>query len=264
MPTLIEDLTGSDLERRARAIEAAATTDDEAVVATLERLMLDPATGEQPRQAVAESLGRTQHPRAVAFLRESLTAADETQRGLGAIGLAFVSRPEIAKALTALLADKVNTVRNLAERSLLAMPEVVREHCVEDLLKLLEHPVPLTRSPAARLLGLTRDRRALLPLLHMLTGDRQWLARMWGAKGLGDLGAVEAFEPLARALREDEKNRVRAAAAEAIGKLPHPQVEAVLEAALSDEDGGVKKIAEEALAALRRSQRGETCDESSS
>ena len=135
-------------------------------------------------------------------------------------------------ALIIALTDKVNTVRNLCERSLLTMIELVRHKGVEQLLELLNHPVPLTRSPAARVIGRTRDPRGLDPLLNILQADRQWLARLWAAKALGDLGMTEAFDALAEVLKTDEKNRVRAAAAEAIGKLRTPQSAELLKLAL--------------------------------
>lgn len=74
---------------------------------------------------------------------------------------------------------------------------------------------------------------------------------MWAAKGLGDLGKIEAAGPLAHAMQHDEKNRVRAASAEALGKLRPENVEQLLRSALeTDEDGGVRKIAGEALYSL--------------
>ena len=253
MENLCENLASADLLTRHAAIEAAAATRDEAVIVALIGLLADPATGEKPRQAVAESLGKTGHPHAIACLLSQLQSADAILRGLAAIGLEAVQSAESVHALVAALDDKVNTVRNLAERSLLQMGPAVREHGVELLLAKLSHPVPLTRSPAARLVGLTGDSRALEPLLGLLQRDRQWLVRMWAAKGLGDLGRQEAFAVLAQAVAHDDKNRVRAAAAEAVGKLRHPESAGVLARAMKDEDGGVQKIAEEAYNALTRS-----------
>ena len=256
MHELVAQLLGSDLTVRATAIDAAEKSSDSTVISALVQLLQDPATGEQPRHHVADALGRNGHPQAIFALQMGVADPDETYRGLCACGLGHLPSGESVNLLIGLLGDKVNTVRNLAERSLLQMPEAVRESGFDALLALLGHPVPLTRSPAARLLGLTRDPRALHPLLDLLQKDRQWLVRMWAVKGLGDLELNDAFEALADRLQHDEKNRVRAAAAEAIGKLHHSQAEAVLTAALTDEDGGVRQHVEESLAKLKRAAQG--------
>jgi len=75
---------------------------------------------------------------------------------------------------------------------------------------------------------------------------------LWAAKALGDLGVTEAFDALAEALKTDQKNRVRAAAAEAVGKLRAPMSAELLTLARKDEDGGVRKVAEESLSTLRQ------------
>ncbi|MES2788779.1 MAG: HEAT repeat domain-containing protein [Planctomycetota bacterium] len=256
MHELVAQLLGSDLTVRQTAIEAAEKSTEAEVISALIQLLQDPATGEQPRHQVADVLGRNALPQAVFALQMGVTDPDEIYRGLCACGLGHIPSSESVQLLLGLLGDKVNTVRNLAERSLLLMPDAVRDSGFDLLLELLSHPVPLTRSPAARLLGLTRDPRALTPLLDLLKKDRQWLVRMWAVKGLGDLGQNEAFDALADRLRHDEKNRVRAAAAEAIGKLQNPQAEVILSAALTDEDGGVRQHVEESLAKLRRASQG--------
>lgn len=256
MLELVSQLLGADLAVRQAAVQAAETSSDPAVIAALVQLLRNPETGEQPRHEIADALGRNGHQDAIAALQSGVADPDDIYRGLCACGLAHLPSPQSVTLLIGLLADKINTVRNFAERSLLAMPDAVRDYGVEPLLSALKHPVPLSRSPAARLLGLTQDHRALEPLLGLLQRDRQWLVRMWTVKGLGDLGFAEAFEALADRLQHDEKNRVRAAAAEAIGKLRHPQAEAALLTAVADEDGGVRQHVEESLAKLRRSQLG--------
>lgn len=256
MTDLVSRLVGEDLEARSTAIQESEKSTDPAVIAALLQLFRNPETGEQPRHEIADVLGRSGHPDAMLALKAGVADRDEIYRGLCACGLGHVATAESAALLIGLLSDKVNTVRNLAERSLLQMPETVRDHGVDALLVLIKHPVPLSRSPAARLLGLSKDPRALAPLLELLTQDRQWLVRMWAAKGLGDLGASGAFDALADRLKHDEKNRVRAASAEALGKLDHPQVEATLQNAVNDEDGGVRQHVEESLAKLRRARMG--------
>lgn len=246
----------SDVSNWQLGIEAAKQSPTTENIATLMALLRDPATGEKPRQAIAEAMGQLDHPDVSQALLEGVADVDEILRGLCAIGLGAIQTRESVQGLIRLLADSANTVRNLAERSLLLMPDGVRQFGIEQLLELLRHPVPLTRSPAARLLGLTQDPRGLSPLIALLEQDKQWLVRMWAAKGLGDLGSDAAFEVLADRLKHDDKNRVRAAAAESLGKLHHPGAESALAAAIFDVDGGVQKHAEESLAKLRRAHVG--------
>ena len=52
---------------------------------------------------------------------------------------------------------------NLAEGSLLRIVDLVRKNGVKRLLELLNHTVPLTRSPAVRIIVMTHDPRALDP-----------------------------------------------------------------------------------------------------
>lgn len=250
MNATIEQLNSDDPEVRKQGIEAAVEQPDDAVVERLIELAQDASSIDDGRQAAATALGRINTERSVEFLFELLESDDPAMRQLGAVGLSGLKTRRSMLALMDALTDKVNKVRNLAERGLFSMPDLMREEGVERLLELLEHKVPLTRSPACRLIGQTQDRRALEPLLKILRNDRQWLPRMWAAKGLGDLGFPEAFDALAEAALHDQKNRVRAAATEAIGKLRHDGAEDVLRKATEDEDGGVREKAEEALAAL--------------
>jgi len=248
---VIRLLESEDPADRAEGISRAGASSDPEVAARLAGLVRNDAVADAQRQAAAQALGAMSVSGAHESLYTLLTEGDARLRGFAALGLGRVSSQRTVHVLLALLADKVNTVRNLAERSLLALPDAVREHGIEPLLAMLRHPVPLTRSPAARVIGLTGDPRALSPLLDLLSGDSQWLVRMWAAKALGDLGLPAAVAPLTRALQRDEKDRVRAAAAEAIGKLRPPNAAELLRAACeTDPDGGVRKIAAEALHAL--------------
>ncbi len=253
MDSLIDGLKSGDVEIRKQALERAAHSPDDEIVDFLIQLIHEPDVGQDSREAAAVALAQMPSHRGGTFLLELIYSDDPGFRGSAAVGLGHLKTGASMSALIKALADKVNTVRNLAERSLMTMVDVVRQKGVEQLLELLNHPVPLTRSPAARVIGLTHDPRALDPLLNILQADRQWLARLWAAKALGDLGMTEAFDALSEALKTDEKNRVRAGAAEAIGKLRAPMSAELLKLALKDEDGGVRKVAEESLSVLGQS-----------
>jgi HEAT repeat protein len=245
---LLADLASPDLEIRREAITRASNHPTDAIRARLVEILNDPQQGDAARQAAAEALGRMPAEFGSRPLIDALGEAEPQIRTFAAIGLALCPCPDAVVPLVHALKDKVNTVRNVAERALIEQIELVRQHGVEALIETAAHPVPLTRSPAARLLGLTQDPRGFASLARMLTQDKQWLARMWAAKGLGDLQNPEAIALLRDSLQSDEKNRVRAAAAEALGKLrPEGGDEWLLRAAEEDEDGGVRKMASEAL-----------------
>jgi HEAT repeat protein len=249
--SVIELLASDHPAERAEGIRRAPSSSDPEVATSLAELVRNDALADAQRHAAAEALGAMSLPLAHETLHALLADDDPRLRGCAALGLANVPTQRSVLGLVAALTDKVNIVRNLAERGLLAMPDAVRAHGVDSLLTLLQHPVPLTRSPAARLIGLTGDGRALQPLVELLSRDTQWLVRMWAAKGLGDLRLPDAVTALTAAVQGDEKNRVRAAAAEAIGKLRPPNAEELLRAAFeTDEDAGVRKIAAEALQTL--------------
>jgi len=252
MDSLIDGLNSDDVEIRKQAIENAVSSPDDKIVDRLIQLIQEPDVGQDSREAAAVALAQMPNHRGGEFLLELICSDDAVLRGLAAVGLGHFQTETSMSVLIEALADKVNSVRNLAERSLMTMLDVVRQKGVEQLLELLNHPVPLTRSPAARVIGMTHDPRALDPLLNILQTDRQWLARLWAAKALGDLGITEAFNALAEVLKTDKKNRVRAGAAEAIGKLRAPMSAELLKLALKDEDGGVRKVVEESLSALRQ------------
>jgi HEAT repeat protein len=94
----------------------------------------------------------------------------------------------------------------------------------------------------------------------MATEGEKWLTRVWAVKALGDLGRNEAFETLRQILLNDEKNRVRAAAATAIAELRHAQSREVLESIDGETDEGVKTAIEEALELLQQSGQAEAAD----
>ncbi|RLS55327.1 MAG: HEAT repeat domain-containing protein [Planctomycetota bacterium] len=251
MPSLLErvqQLTGDD---RLAAIREAAATTDPTTINDLVEILASPDFGEPLRQAAAESVAQCAMPCVAERLLPLRTSAEAFTRTMAALGLGGQTSSAAIQSLVLGLADPVNTVRNWSERSLVGQISATRESGVPALLDLLTTPVPLTRSPAARILGLTRDPRGLHPLMEMAGKDPEWLPRMWALKGLGDLGLTEATELVIDRMQNDPKNRVRAAAAEALGKLRPSHAETLLRAVLdTDDDDGVLKAAGEALRSL--------------
>lgn len=251
MSELLTHLQSSDPEVRHAAIAAAAGTSSSADVDALVARLANGAIPEPERQLVAEALAKTSLPDVAKGLLPLLSSDSAFTRTMAAMGLGGQSSREVVIALVKSLTDSVNTVRNWAERSLLGMGAAVQENGVEALIGLLSYEVTLSRAPAARLLGGTHDRRALVPLIKMAESDSDWLARMGAVKALGDLGLPEALPVILKSLQSDPKNRVRAAAAESIGKMRPDQAESILRSVLeTDEDDGVQKTAGEALRSL--------------
>lgn len=251
MPDLLPQLRSPSEEVRRAAIAAAAGTFDAEVIQALVQHFSREELSESERQLAAEALGKCTLPEISAKLLPMLASASAFARTMAAAGLGGQQDAASVLALVRALTDPVNTVRNWSERSLLGMIPAVQMHGIEALIGLLSHEVRLSRSPAARVLGLTREARALAPLMHMAREDQDWLARMAAIKALGDLGDSQANALVTQSLQSDPKNRVRAAAAEALGKLRPENAEPLLRTALeTDADEGVQKSAGESLRAL--------------
>ncbi|MDA1016388.1 MAG: HEAT repeat domain-containing protein [Planctomycetota bacterium] len=254
MSELLVALNSADPDDLSAAIAdvttpAAADAAQDLIDDRLVELIEDDGISLRQREAAAQALA-IRSDAAFQRLLDLAKSDGSNVRGIAAVGLGKSETERSVAVLVDMLTDDTNTVRNLAERSLLGLVGLVRVHQVERLLELLNHDVPLTRSPVARLLGACEDARALPPLVAMLQSDENWLGRMWAAKSLGDLGADGAVDALTTALKADEKNRVRAAAAEAISQLKPPNADELLQEALNDKDAGVRSSAEEGLQTL--------------
>lgn len=251
MSDLERRLQSGDEETRRAALQEVNSHSDSTEVQVALQHVLNAEVAESERQFAAECLAQCAHPEIAATLLPLLSAPQPMTRTLAAIGLGGQSSSDVIRALIRGLTDSVNTVRNWSERSLLGQMDAVRQHGISDLLSLLAHPLALSRSPAARILGMTRDPRAWESLRTMAGSDADWLARMAAVRALGDFGDTRGEDLLRNLLTSDLKNRVRAAAAEAIGKLRPADAESILRTALeTDSDAGVQKSAGEALRTL--------------
>lgn len=118
----------------------------------------------------------------------------------------------------------------------------------ETLVADLHGPDWEKRCDAARLLGQSRDPRAvdaLLPDLH----DPDWRVRRNAVQALGALKTPRAVEPLLQALN-DKTNTVRQRAAVALGRIKDPQAIPVLIDALLDRKND--HVSQAAYQALRK------------
>jgi HEAT repeat protein len=129
-----------------------------------------------------------------------------------------------------------------------AMAVCVGRRTVKPLIRGLHAGSFEERRRAAEVLGLLGDPRAIGPLMHTLTQDRDEGARAQAARALGRLKASGAVQPLIAAL-QDPAEGVRAEAAEALGQLRDlgPVVLDPLLSALDSEDASVRARAAGAL-----------------
>ena len=79
-----------------------------------------------------------------------------------------------------------------------------------------------------------------LPRLMEAAADFDWMAREEAVRRIGCLGSDSAVQFLIQVLRNDEAPQVRAAAAEALGRLESPEAAEQLMASLRDESSVVR------------------------
>lgn len=128
------------------------------------------------------------------------------------------------------------------------------------MVELLAHKQPIIRQRATLALAETGDERALGSLLGML--ENQELPTHFRARAawaLGALGHCRATEALTQAMLSNDTDKVREAAAMALGRRSDPAaIEALAEATLSR--NSVKGVREAALESLRRISDPRTID----
>jgi HEAT repeat protein len=159
------------------------------------------------------------------------------------------SSPEARETLVAGLHDESWRVRRAAAEGLTRLPE--REAVVERLISVLgERDETGARNAAAESLA-GMGTVAVEPLVRLLSSHRDPDQRKFAADILGQLGRVEPEDALVKASLEDLDLNVRAAAAEALGKVGGKVAARALERLLHDPEPLLQLSALESLAALR-------------
>jgi HEAT repeat protein len=183
-------------------------------------------------------------------LEQRLKGPDESLRA----GVARVmGESRDPRAVQALL-EAVSTAGDTGATSAAALIQIGDPAAVEPLIELLDNGSEQVRLYAAYALGGLKDRRAVTALARTL-GDPSSSVRGIAAHALGQIGSRDALEPLGRAL-DDRSSHVRATAAYALASIGDRSAMPQLEARLrSDADPTVRKAAQEAIDALRRSPR---------
>lgn len=114
-------------------------------------------------------------------------------------------------------------------------------------LKRLSDNYQWNRQTAALIIGLNfKDRKAVEPLIELLSTDPYLYARAAAARALGRIGDLRALEPLIAAL-DDENADVRSSAAGALGDIGHPKTIEPLILLLGDDSHLARELAAEAL-----------------
>ncbi|HEX8819840.1 MAG TPA: HEAT repeat domain-containing protein [Archangium sp.] len=158
------------------------------------------------------------------------------------------SAPDAREALVAGLHDESWRVRRAAAEGLTRLPE--REAVVERLISVLgERDETGARNAAAESLA-GMGETAVEPLMRLLSAHPDPDQRKFAADILGQLGRAEAEDALVKAMLEDVDLNVRAAAAEALGKVGGKVAARALERLLHDPEPLLQLSALESLAAL--------------
>ena len=216
-------------------------------------------------QAAACALGWTKDARAVAPLtealsRDSLYVAPAAARALGQIGHTSAVVP-LLEILTARGSENMLVAGDAAE----ALGEIGDPRALDPLIEALLHH-PFASAEAALALGSIGDPRAVEALMRAAEGyydafyeDEYHQTQADAVWALGEIGDKRAVGVLTQALEhgnveldedleEDGSERVRAAAAEALGKIRKPlAARESLKSALEDESAVVRRAAVAAL-----------------
>jgi len=177
-------------------------------------------------------------------------------RATSAFMLGFLGKGEPALTLARIMADssEESFMRNRASIGLAMLGPAINGSADRDAvmatlaqMMLTKHASPSVRVHAAMAYAKAYDLRrndSLEPLKSSLVEDWSNEVRVQVLNALGDLGsaAESAIPEISNALRDTDTG-IRAAAAQALGKIPHPAAYAELYRATDDQAGRVRRDA---------------------
>ena len=180
----------------------------------------------------------------VEIIRGFLTDPDRDVRATAVNSLVSLEVPDAADVAEAALQDPDGFVRSIAA---MRMGDVGTASHVSLLVQLLANdPDKIVRQRAAESLSMLGGEESIAGLMTGL-GDPLDNVRLAAARGVRALDASPAIPQLSRMLLEDPIWEIRVQAASALGSTGDPDVLAVLESALEDDNEFVRSAASNAL-----------------
>jgi HEAT repeat protein len=162
--------------------------------------------------------------------------------------LGLSGSPDVAPQLFDLTHHKDERVR---EAALLGLAELGGREIARPAMPLLKDDSVLVRTAAARTIAAAGDQGATTVLVRRLEQEKDEGVLAALLKAIGQLGATEALEVLARFAEPGGKPRrtpyVRAAAIEGLARLDRMEAKALLELYARDKEPTVKRAAEASL-----------------
>lgn len=232
LPRLVGALGDEHGEVRAAAVEALVAIGSPAVPELVAALS---SPGDFTRQSAAEALGLLREASARAALLERLRDPVLDVRAAAVEALSAIGDPAVVPGLVGALGDENEDIR---ARAAIALGAIRDAAAVPGLLAALRDPDGVVRWWAADALGAIGS-PAVEGLAGVVIAAAEGTgARLVAARALGTIGDPVAVAALASVLH-DERAMIRAAAAEALGRIPTRQArEALVHAGQPDQPGG--------------------------
>jgi HEAT repeat protein len=270
---LCEQLEAEDLDTRRAAVIALARIGDPDTVPVLIRALSDPDVTVEAATALSKIgdkrayeplMQLVGHDRAavrqaaigaVNSLGDSRTPADVKKMLFNsnphvresAVRIAgYFGYPDCATQLLDRIHDVSENVRRAAVENLAHLQD---DRIFDALMRASRDESPRIRSAAVQALGSLENTSGLAALVQAMSDSDAWV-RYYAARSLAHLGSPEAIDVLAAAVRGDEANQVRIAAADALGSIGGARVVAMLAPLVESADVDLARAALNALGAV--------------
>ena len=137
---------------------------------------------------------------------------------------------------------------SLKEKAIEVLALIKPDNVIDSRIKKLGDKDSDVRRSAAEALGSIGSKKAIEPLINVLTTDKGSKVRESAAEALGSIGSKKAIEPLINVLTTDKGSKVRESAAEALGSIGSKKaIESLINALSTGKDSDVRWSAAFAL-----------------